>query len=97
MSIIKANSYNIYIGDKSFDALNTFLKKTNYSHYYILCDEHTFEFCLPSLLFHAPLLNEAEIIELESGEDKKTLETCLQVWGALTDTGADKKSLIINL
>ena len=97
MSIIKANSYNIYIGEKSFDALNTFLNKNKYSHYYILCDEHTFEFCLPTLLFHAPLLNEAEIIELESGEDKKTLETCLQVWGALTDTGADKKSLIINL
>jgi len=97
MATIKANSYNIYIGEKSFDALNTFLTKNKYSHYYILCDEHTFEFCLPTLLFHAPLLNEAEIIELESGEDKKTLETCLQVWGALTDTGADKKSLIINL
>lgn len=97
MSIIKANSYNIYVGDKSFDALNTFLKKNKYSNYYIICDEHTFEFCLPTVLFHAPLLNDAEIIELESGEDKKTLETCLQVWGALTDTGADKKSLIINL
>lgn len=97
MSIIKANTYNIYIGDHSFDALNKFLNKKKYSNYYILCDEHTFEYCLPSLLFHAPLLNEAEIIELESGEEKKTLETCLQVWGALTDTGADKKSLIINL
>ena len=97
MANIKANSYNIYIGDKSFDALNTFLTKNKYNRYYILCDEHTFEFCLPTLLFHTPLLNEAEIIELESGEDKKTLETCLQVWGALTDTGADKKSLIINL
>ncbi len=97
MSTIKANSYNIYIGDKCFDALNSFLKKNKYNHYYILCDEHTFDYCLPALLFHAPLLNEAEIIELESGEDKKTLETCVQVWGALTDTGADKKSLIINL
>ena len=97
MPTIKSTSYNIYIGDSSLTSLNIFLKKNNYSHYYILCDEHTFKFCLPTLLFHSPLLNEAEIIELESGEDKKTLETCLQVWGALTDTGADKKSLIINL
>lgn len=97
MATIKSTSYSIYIGEKSFDALITFLTKNKYSNYYIICDEHTFEFCLPTLLFHAPLLNEAEIIELESGEDKKTLETCLQVWGALTDTGADKKSLIINL
>lgn len=97
MATIKSTSYSIHIGEKSFEALNTFLTKNKYSNYYIICDEHTFEFCLPTLLFHAPLLNEAEIIELESGEDKKTLETCLQVWGALTDTGADKKSLIINL
>lgn len=97
MTTIKSTSYSIYIGEKSFDALNAFLTKNKYSNYYIICDEHTFEFCLPTLLFHAPLLNKAEIIELESGEDKKTLETCLQVWGALTDTGADKQSLIINL
>ena len=97
MATIKSTSYSIYIGENSFDSLNTFLKKNSYTKYFIICDEHTFEFCLPTLLFHSPLLNEAEIIELESGEDKKTLETCLQVWGALTDTGADKKSLIINL
>lgn len=97
MATIKSTSYSIHIGEKSFEALNTFLTKNTYSNYYIICDEHTFEFCLPTLLFHTPILNEAEIIELESGEDKKTLETCLQVWGALTDTGADKKSLIINL
>lgn len=97
MSTIKANSYNIYIGDNCFDALNVFLSKSTYSGYYIICDENSFTHCLPTVLFHSPTLNEAEIIELESGEDKKTLDTCLQVWGALTDTGADKKSLIINL
>lgn len=97
MPIIKSTTYSIHIGDNSFISLNKFLEKNTYSHYYILCDEHTFEYCLPTVLFHSPILNEAEIIELESGEDKKTLETCLQVWGALTDTGADKKTLLINL
>ena len=97
MAIIKSTTYNIHIGDKCFDALNSFLSKSKHSGYYIICDENTFTHCLPGLLFHVPSLNEAEIIELESGEDKKTLDTCLQVWGALTDTGADKKSLIINL
>lgn len=97
MSSIKSTTYTIHIGENSLNALNKFLTKNKYSSYFILCDEHTFEFCLPSLLFHSPILNEAEIIELESGEDKKTLDTCLQVWGALTDAGADKKSLIVNL
>lgn len=97
MAIIKANTYSIYVGDKSFDALKTFLKYNTYSNYYILCDENSFNYCLSNLLVNAPILNTAEIIELESGEENKTLETCMQVWGALTDTGADKKSLIVNL
>ncbi len=97
MSTLKSTSYNVYIGNKSFDALNTFLKKSSYSGYFLICDEHTFEHCLPNLLFNCPALNEAEIIELESGEKNKQIETCVQVWGALTDAGADKKSLIINL
>lgn len=97
MATIKSTSYTIHIGENSLNALNIFLNKNKYSRYFILCDEHTFDFCLPGLLFHSPILHEAEIIELESGEDKKTLDTCLQVWGALTDAGCDKKSLIINL
>lgn len=97
MSVIKSTSYSVYIGDKSLDALNAFLKKSSYTNYFLLCDEQTFEHCLPTLLFNCPILNEAEIIELESGEQHKNLDTCLQVWGALTDAGADKKSLLINL
>ncbi len=97
MGTIKSTTYSIHIGNNSLHSLHTFLKKNTYSSYYIICDENTFKYCLPTLLFHSPILNNAEIIELESGEDKKTLETCVQIWGALTDTDADKKSLIINL
>lgn len=97
MSTIKSTTYSIYIGSKSFDALNLFLKKNTYSGYFIICDENTFLYCLPNLLFNCKALNKAEIIELDSGEINKQLDTCVQVWGALTDAGADKKSLIINL
>lgn len=97
MSIIKSTSYSVYVGEKSLDALNAFLKKSSYSNYFLICDEQTFEHCLPTLLFNCPILNEAEIIELESGEQHKNMETCMQVWGALTDAGADKKSLLLNL
>lgn len=97
MAIIKSTSYNIYVGDKSFDELNKFLKKQSYTKYIIICDENSLTHCLPKLLFNSEALNQAEIIELESGEENKTLETCAQVWGALTDIGIDKKSLIINL
>jgi len=97
MSIIKSTSYHIHIESNGFEALNTFLSKKEYSKYIIICDENTIEHCLSRLLFNCDTLTTAEIIELESGEKNKTLETCMQVWGALTDVGADKKSLIVNL
>lgn len=97
MPAIKSTTYSIFIGNDCFDKLNHFLKKSSYSKYIIICDENSFIHCLPSLLFHCPALNEAEIIELESGEEHKTIETCANVWGALTDINADRKSLIINL
>lgn len=97
MAIIKSTSYNIHIGNDCFEKVNAFLKKQSYSKHIIICDENSFAHCLPTLLFNCPALNEAEIIELESGEENKTLETCNNVWGALTEINADKKSLIVNL
>ena len=97
MPTIKSTTYNIHIEHASFDALNKFLSKKEYTKYIIICDENTSQYCLSNLLFGCEALTTAEIIELESGEVNKTIETCVQVWGALTDIGADKKSLIVNL
>ncbi|MDB4609383.1 3-dehydroquinate synthase [Flavobacteriaceae bacterium] len=38
-----------------------------------------------------------EIISIEAGEENKHIETCLGVWEALSELGADRKSLLINL
>ena len=97
MPTIKSTTYNIHVEHASFDALNKFLSKKEYTKYIIICDENTSQYCLSTLLFGCEALTTAEIIELESGEINKTIETCVQVWGALTDIGADKKSLIVNL
>lgn len=97
MPTIKSTTYNIHVEHASFDALNKFLSKKEYTKYIIICDENTSQYCLSNLLFGCEALTTAEIIELESGEINKTIETCVQVWGALTDIGADKKSLIVNL
>jgi 3-dehydroquinate synthase len=97
MTTIKSKNYNIYIGENSIEKLNQFLSKNIFSKYIIICDENSSEHCLPKLLFACEKLQGAEIIELESGEENKTLETCANVWGALTDIGVDRKSLIINL
>lgn len=97
MTTLTSTGYRIYIGTDSFKALTSFIKKRGYSNYIIICDENTLSHCLPLLLSACPHLHGAEIMELESGEAHKTLETCTQMWGALTDIRADKKSLVINL
>lgn len=97
MKKITAAESTVIVGTDAFRALNTCIKKGNYSSFVILCDEHTVQHCLPVLLLHCEALRTAELIELESGEEHKTLETCVQVWGALQDLQVDKKTLLVNL
>lgn len=97
MPATKHNLSNIYLGSNSLPKLQAYLQKRSYGSYFIICDEHSLRHCLPALLFHCETLLQAEMIELESGEDSKTMDTCMTIWSTLQDLGADKKSLIINL
>jgi len=97
MTTLKSNGYHIHVGGDVFKALSAFLTKNNYSSYFILCDENTFQNCLPTLITACPKLTEAEIIELESGETSKSLEFSAHIWNTFIEAKADKKSLLINL
>jgi 3-dehydroquinate synthase len=73
------------------------LNPSLYSKIFILVDENTSQYCLPHLLNHLATEMEIEIIELEVGEIHKNIATCTEVWGALSELGADRKSIMINL
>ena len=97
MQPIQASNYAVFFKENGFEALNKNLSENKYSKILILVDENTNEHCLPTIL---PILETdlaIEIIELESGEENKSIDTCIQVWNALIELGADRKSLIINL
>lgn len=87
----------ISILDNDFSQLNTFLVQLNPSQMFILVDENTHEYCLPILLGNLETDIPFEIIEIEAGEDLKTIETATQLWEILSEFKADRKSLIINL
>jgi len=74
----------------------TELNKT-WTNIYLLVDENTKADCLPSVMEHVPFLKDANLLVLDSGEENKTLEICDSLWSSLIDTGADRKSLLINL
>lgn len=97
VSTLAASAYSIHIGDSSAGQLATFLKQHKFSSIFILADENSLQHCLPLLVSKVKKLTEAEIIELESGEENKTIEICMQVWRVLGELGADRNSLLINL
>lgn len=41
--------------------------------------------------------SDIEVIEIDAGEEYKTLETCDGVWNAMSELDGDRKSLMINL
>jgi 3-dehydroquinate synthase len=97
MTQIKAGSYSVYISDNISKELAAFFKKNSYSKIFVLVDENSFKHCFPILAEDLSELNEAEIIEIESGEENKNIEICVHVWIALGELGADRKSLLVNI
>jgi 3-dehydroquinate synthase len=97
MQSIQANNYPIHFNEKGYEALNLHLKQNKYSNLFIIVDSNTNEFCLPKFLPFIETDLTIEIIEFENGEENKNIETCVQIWNVLTELGADRKTLIINL
>ncbi|MDP3556411.1 MAG: 3-dehydroquinate synthase [Bacteroidota bacterium] len=97
MLSIKSNGYNVEIGMQVFKTIAAFLKNNNYSSYFVICDENTFQYCLPQLITNCIKLRDAHIIEIESGEASKSIEISAHIWQTLIENKADKNSLVINL
>ena len=83
--------------DQDFSQLNVFLDELKPSKLLILVDENTHEYCLPTLLGNLETEIPFEIIEIEPGEELKTIDTAVQLWEILSEFEADRKSLLINL
>lgn len=83
--------------DQDFSQLNFFLQQSKPSKLFILVDENTHEYCLPTVLGNLETEIPFEIIEIEAGEELKTIETATQLWEILSEFEADRKSLMLNL
>ncbi|MBP9849967.1 MAG: 3-dehydroquinate synthase [Flavobacterium sp.] len=97
MQTITATQYSVYFDLEGYETLAELLIPSRYSKIFILVDENTSQYCLPHLLNNLVTEIEIEIIELEVGEIHKNIETCTEVWGALSELGGDRKSVLINL
>lgn len=95
---IVSDNYPILFGNPAFkylnDRLNTVYKN---SKLFVLVDENTYSNCFLKLALNCKKIQEAEIIEIESGEENKNIEVLTQLWVSLSESGADRSSLLINL
>jgi len=71
-----------------------FIIKGNYSSVIVLVDKNTKKYCLPHI---KECFGEHTVHVIPSGEENKTISSCVEVWGKLTDANIDRKAVIVNL
>ena len=76
--------------------LHSAIQKCPHDKLFILVDEHTKQLCLP-LISRLECLKNAYIITIGPEDIHKNLETLAHVWKELSDQGATRHSLMINL
>jgi 3-dehydroquinate synthase len=87
----------VVFNEKGYENLNLFLSQNRFSKIFILVDSNTHTHCLSPFLQRLKTDVTIEVIEMEAGEENKTLETCNGIWKTLSELGGDRKSLMINL
>ena len=99
MNVISTKHHDIFIGKDSLSQMDTFLQenKEKYSGYLIFGDSHTLLKCLPDIVMASDLLEGAEILEIEPGEESKSAEILNELWTSLVDSNYDRNYLLINL
>lgn len=87
----------IVFQENVWSQLSRTLAQVEASQIFVLTDTNTKRDCLPLFDVKFPKNLTYKTLCIPTGEIHKTLDTCTQVWQALADAGADRKSLLINL
>lgn len=94
--MIQLQDYFIQLQDKDFSLLQKQLLDLEYSKVFVLVDSNTQTHCLP-ILKKALEPIKLNTIQIKPGESYKNIETCQQIWAALMQQKADRKSVLLNL
>ncbi len=97
MQSIKSRDSIVHFEAEVYTQLNNYLTTAKHSSYFILVDTNTHDHCLANFMGQITADVSFEVIEIEAGEINKNIETCSGVWNVLSELGADRKSLLINL
>lgn len=76
--------------------LQTFLSSLKYDKLFILTDTNTIEKCYP-LIKEVPAFQDVPVIVTEAGDTHKSVEHLSGIWSRLSNEGASRNSLLVNL
>ena len=76
--------------------LQAFFASMSYDRLFILTDTNTQEKCFP-LVKDIPALQDAPIITVKAGDTHKDIEQVAYIWSRLSNEGASRNSLLVNL
>ncbi|MDR0431444.1 MAG: 3-dehydroquinate synthase [Tannerellaceae bacterium] len=76
--------------------LETFLSELNFDKLFVLTDNNTLYNCYP-VIKDTPAISRGGIITILAGDDHKNVEQLCSVWRFLSDNGASRNSLLVNL
>jgi 3-dehydroquinate synthase len=96
MQPLSSKSAPVAISHDPVADLKELIKKILPDKIFFLTDEHTNRYCLP-LLQGIPGLTGDRIVTIAAGDDHKHLDALASVWQFLSDGGATRHSLLINL
>ncbi len=87
---------NIYISEDLTEDIEKLIKTIPEDKVFILTDEGSYRHCFPKLS-EVKGISEDRLLIIPPGDENKNAETLQKVWHFLSEKGADRKSLLINL
>ena len=87
---------NVIISTDITQTLTETIERITHDKLFLLADQTTYEQCFP-VVKHLPCLCHAQPIVIGATDAHKTLYTLAQVWKAMSDNGATRHSLLVNL
>lgn len=97
MEAIRTKSYAVYFASDAYRALREHLENTSYSQVFLLTDTNTARHCHAVFLKGFPQAASWTHLSIQAGETHKNIDSCLYAWQRLSEAGADRKSLLVNL
>ena len=88
----------VFSGENELSLFEELLNRPNdFSKFLIVCDDNTYEHCLPILKKHLPSSIPFDFFKMESGESSKSISVCESIWQKMTAMKMGRNDLLINL